>query len=275
MASEHSIFDFDNYKLYLQSKLGAKSARRGLKSALANALACQPTYISQVMNNDAHFSAEQASDLNEFFGHSQDESHFFILLVQKERAGKRALKKYYQDQIQEMLDRRLNLTKRLGSKNQLSEEHKTTFYSSWHYLAIHLALSIPELRTKQALARHFHLPLKKVVTTLEFLMLAGLARQVGEHFEADSTLLRIGSDSPHIQRHHGNWRVQALEALDREELNDLHYSAVVSVSRSDIRALKSRMLDHIKEYVATIRESKEEEVCVLCLDFFNLNKAES
>jgi hypothetical protein len=195
-----------------------------------------------------------------------------MLLVQKDRAGKSALKKYYQDQIQEILERRLNLTKRLGVQNKLSEEHKTTFYSSWHYLAIHLALTIPELRTKHALAEYLHLPVKKVVETLEFLVTAGLARQVGEHFEADSTLLRIGNDSPHIQKHHANWRVQALEALDREDKNDLHYSAVVSLSRADIRHLKDRMLEHIKEYVSTIRESKEEEVCVLSLDFFNLRK---
>ena len=65
---------------------------------------------------------------------------------------------------------------------------------------------------------------------------------------------------------------QALESLDREDINDLHYSAVVSLSKADVRALKSRMIDHIKEYIATIRDSKEEEVYALCLDFFHAKR---
>lgn len=223
-----------------------------------------------MLNKEAQLSLEQGSDLNDFFGHSKEEAHFFLLLLQRDRAGNRNLRAYYDEQIQEILDRRLNLTARLGSSNSLSEEHKTTFYSSWHYLAVHIALTVPALQTKDALSAHFRLSLKKIAKILEFLTLSGLARQEGERYIADSSLLRIGNDTPHILKHHTNWRVKAVEALDREDLNDLHYSAVVSLSRSDVRALKNRMLEHIKEYVQTIRDSKEEQVYVLCLDWFEL-----
>ena len=273
MAYEKQIYDFSDYKAYLQAKVGAKSARRGLKSAMAKALSCQPTYISQVLNGHAHLSSEQAADLNEFLNHNKDESHFFLLLLQKDRAGKKNLKKYYQDQMQEVLDRRLNLTKRLGTQNNLSEENRNTYYSSWHPLAIHIALSVPHLQTKEAIAQHFHLPLKKVVSVLEFLVSTGLAQQMGERFTTDNSLVRIGNESTHIQKHHTNWRTQAVESLDREDLQDLHYSAVVSLSKADARHLKDRMLEHIKEYVNTIRDSKEEEVYSLCLDFFSLKKS--
>jgi uncharacterized protein (TIGR02147 family) len=272
MADNKSVFDFADYKGFLRQRVGEKSARRGLKSALAQAANCQPTYISQVLNGDAHLSSEQAHAMNEYLGHSKDEAHFFLLLVQKDRAGTQALRRYYQEQIHELLDRRLNLTRRLGAQNKLSEEHRTTFYSSWHYLAIHIALTVPELQTKSAISQYFHLPLKKVVSVLEFLVEAGLATPVGERFVAESGLLRIGNDSPHIVKHHSNWRTQALEALDREDLHDLHYTAVVSLSRADVRELKDRMLEHIKEYVSKIRESREEEVYALCMDFFTVRK---
>jgi nitrogen fixation/metabolism regulation signal transduction histidine kinase len=193
-------------------------------------------------------------------------------LLQRERAGNPALRKYFGEQTQEVLDRRLNLTKRLGAQNTVSEQDRTTFYGSWHNLAIHIALTVPELQTKEALAQHFLLPMSKINSVLDFLVTAGLAKQDGARFIADSTLIRIGNDSPHIVRHHANWRTQALESLDREDVTDLHYSAVVSLSQADVRAIKNRMLEHIKEYVATIRESKEEEVYTLCLDFFNLRR---
>lgn len=270
MSRQDTLFDFKEYKAYLHFRVGSKSARRGLKTALAKALSCQPTYISQVLNGNAHLSLEQASDINSFFGHSDDEAHFFMLLVQKDRAGKMALKKYFADQIQQVLDHRLNLTRRLGTQNSLNEEQKTTFYSSWHYLAIYLALTVPDLRTREALVRHFHLPVKKVNQVLDFLISCGLAVQKGSEYISDSGLIRIGNDSPHILKHHSNWRTKALESLDREDVNDLHYSAVYSLSRADVRRLKSEMLEHIKDYLAVVRESKEEEVYVLGLDFFNL-----
>lgn len=273
MTKELSLYDFKDYKAYLRSRVGGKSARRGLKSALAKALSCQPTYISQVLNGPADFSLEQASDLNVYFGHSDEESHFFLLLVQKDRAGKPSLRKYFESQIQQVLDHRLNLTRRLGRQNTLSEEQKSVFYGSWHYLAIYLALTVPELRKRETLAQHFQLPLKKVNEVLEFLVQCGLAQQSGEKFMSESGLIRIGNDSPHIIRHHTNWRTQALESLDREDVNDLHYSAVYSLSLADARRLKNQMLDHIKEYLSVVRESPEEEVYVLGLDFFNLKKA--
>lgn len=266
------VFDFHDYKAYLHQKVGGKSARRGLKSAIANAVNCQPTYISQVLYGSAHFSAEQALALNEFLGHTKDEGHYFLLLVHKERAGTAALKKYYTEQIQEVLERRLSLTRRFGAENKLSEEHKTTFYSTWHYLAIHIALSVPHLQTKDALADHFRLPMKKVVSVLEFLLHAGLASQHGEKYFSEPAPLRIGSDSPHIGKLHSQWRARTLEAIDRDDINDLHYTAVVSLSRTDVRALKSKMLEHINEYVSAIRESKEEEVFALCLDFFSARR---
>lgn len=272
MADEKSLFDFSDYKAFLRFKVGEKSARRGQKAALAEAAGCQATYISQVLNGPAQLSPEQALAVNEHFGHSKEEAHFFLLLLQRDRAGTTKLKQYYTEQIQEVLDRRLILSKRHGGQNKLSEEHRALFYSSWHYLAIYVALAIPGAQTKEALRSFFQLPMKKIAEVVEFLVESGLARQEGEHFIAEPGWIRLESGSPLMLKHHSNWRTQALLALDRDELLNLHYSAVMSLSRSDIRELKNRMLDHIKDYVATARESKEEEVYALTMDFFSLRK---
>jgi len=272
MAGKKSVFEFLNYKDYLRSQFGGKSERRGLKTALAKAIGCGPTYISQILNEFAHLSSEQATDVSTFLGHTRDEAHFFLLLLSRDRAGNQTLKKYYGEQIQEVLDRRLNLAKRLGEQNVLDEESKVIFYSSWHYAAIHLALTVPELQTREVLAKYFRLPMKKVISVLEFLVSVGLARTEGERFVAGSTVIRIGSESPHIVKHHSHWRAQAIESLDRDDIVDLHYSAVVSLSRADARAIKERVLENIKEYLQTIRESREEEVYALCMDFFSLRR---
>lgn len=267
------IFDFTEYKAYLEHKVGSKIQRRGLKSELAKALNCQPTYISQVLHGNAHFSLEQADLLNSFFAHSKEEANFFLLLVQKDRAGTASLRHYFDEQLQEILRKRMVLTERLGKRSELKNEDQTYYYSSWHYAAIHIALTIQELQTVKALSEYFKLPIKKVNLVLDFLVRTGLAQTSdGFSFRVGASLIRLGNDSPNIFRHHSNWRQLATESLDREEIGDLHYSSVVSLSRKDALKIKDRILDWLKKDLEIIKESKEEELYSYCIDFFHLKK---
>lgn len=267
-----NVFDQIDYKAYLRGILGGKSQRKGLKSALAAAIPCQSTYVSQVLNGEAHFNLEQGTAINAFLGHTREEAHHFLLLLQKARAGNQELRRYFADQIEEVLKQRLNLTKRLGTKNDLNETEKTTFYSAWYYSAIHLALTVPTLRTKDALALHFRLPLARVAEVIDFLLATGLAAEKDGEYVAGATLIRIGTDSPHLRKHHSNWRLQALESFEREDIEDLHYSAVVSLSRKDVRRLKEMILENIRQYLDVIRPSDEEEVYSLGIDLFDVKR---
>ena len=78
---EKTVFDFESYKTYLNGRVGGPRQRRGIKSLMAKTHKCQPTYVSQVLNGSADFSSEQAEVLNRFFGHSREESVFFLLLI--------------------------------------------------------------------------------------------------------------------------------------------------------------------------------------------------
>lgn len=274
MDSGHlSIFEFAAYKPYLHKRVGRKGDRRGLKSALARALRCQPTFVSQVLNGAAQFSAEQAEDVNEFLGHSREEGRYFLLLVLKERAGTRALRKVFEDQIEEQLAKRLVLTERLGKQSALNSEQQSIYYSSWHYAAVHMALTIPALKNRESIARTLRLPLVRVAEVVEFLLSVGLAREAGAGLEVGSSKIRLGSDSHYILKHHANWRVQALQSLDRVEAADLHYSAVFSLSQKDRLRLKDVMIEFIKQNATTIESSKEEQLCAMCMDFFGVGEA--
>ncbi|MGZ3695471.1 MAG: TIGR02147 family protein [Bdellovibrionota bacterium] len=269
---DKTIFEFKHYKAYLQEKTGGTGTKTGVKTALAKAVGCQSTYLSQVLHAKAHLSLEQAEKLNEFFGHSKEEGLFFFLLLQKDRAGTKSLAGHFEEQMGEILRRRLILTKRLGEKTVLSDQSQSVYYSSWVYAAVHIALTIPELRSREAIAAFLHLPVKKVTEALDFLCSVGLALPQGAHFEVGEAHIRLGNDSHNIIKHHSNWRTQALEALDREQLEDLHYSGVVSLAREDLRKIKEILLDAVKASQAVIKDSKEEELCAIGIDFFSLRK---
>jgi uncharacterized protein (TIGR02147 family) len=269
---KESVFEFLSYIPYLRSRAGGEGTRSGVKSAMAKSLGCQPTYVSQVMHGKAHLSLEQGEVLNEFFSHSKEEAFFFLLLIQKDRSGTKRLKDFFQEQIDEVLQKRLVLTKRLGSKETLSEVHQSTYYSSWIFAAVHIALTIPELRTREALANHFNLPLRKITEALTFLQSAGLVKASGGEFEVTTAQIRLGNDSKNILKHHTNWRLQAAESLDREQITDLHYSGVVSLSAADVLKVKNMLLETVKESQDLIKDSKEEELFAISMDFFSLKK---
>lgn len=272
IAVKNSVFDFKSYKQYLTFLVGRRTERSGLRAAMAKSLGCQSTYISQVLYGSAHFSLEHAELLSEYLGHTKDEKQFFLLLVQKERAGTNRLELYFQDQIQELLRRRMVLTERLGSKGLLSEVHQTVYYSSWHYAAVHVGLTIPELRNPAAMAECLRISKSRLSTVLEFLCAAGLAVPDGQKFSVGDVQVRLGNESPNIIRHHANWRQQAIDSLERETLQDLHYSGVVSLSAEDAAKVKDETLKFIQESLKTIRSSNEEKLFCLNIDFFDLQK---
>ena len=273
MLEQKTIFNSADYKAYLHSKVGGPHQKKGVKSAIARALGCQPTYITHVLNGHANLSLEQAEALNRFFAHTKEEGQIFFLMVQRDRAGTHSLKTHFQEQIDHILESRLVLTKRLGQRNILSEEQRAIFYSVWYFLAAQIGLTIPKWRTHDELSKHLGLSPSRIAETLQFLCEAGLVRKEGTQFIPTETQIRLGKDSHHILKHHTNWRVKAIESLENEDLNDLHYSSVISLSEKDVLRIKNLLLDQLKDNLKIIGDSKEECLYSMNIDFFNLAKA--
>ena len=272
MAENITVFECSDYREYLRSKVGGPTQKKGIKSAIARALACQPAYITHVLKGQANVSIEQAEAINIFFAHTKDEAQVFLLLVLRDRAGTHTLKANFQEQINAISASRLILTKRLGQRNTLSEEQRSVFYSVWYFLAAQIGLTIPSWRTHDALAKRLGLSSSRVAEALQFLCEAGLVEKKGSQFIPQESQIRIGKDSHHILKHHTNWRIKAMESLENETPEDLHYSGVVSLSEKDVIRIKNLLLEQLKENLKIISDSKEERLFGLNIDFFNLEK---
>src|SRR3989338_1010700 len=254
-----SIFDYKDYKVYLAHVFAVKG--RGQQSRLAQAIHCQTAYVSQVLNGNAHFSLEQAENINHFLDHTKEESHFFLLLIQLARAGTETLKQYFLEHVNDTVKKHLILKNRLTTIETVPREKQVFYYSSWIYATIHVMLSIPEFQTKEAISKYLGLPLSKVSEVLNFLTSIGLAKKENNHFKIGKKRIHVGHDSPIIFHHHTNWRMAALRSLDRPENNhsyDLHYSSVVTLSKEDILKIKSHLIKEITEVKNIIKNSEEE-----------------
>lgn len=266
----NSVYDFDSYRPYLLQRLGGEGRRTGLRLQAAKAMGCHTTYISQVLKAKAELSLEQGALLNEFLNHTSEEAHFFLLLIQKERAGSPSLRSYFQKQLDEIQRRRLVLSERIKDAEGLSTEDESQFYSSWLYGAIHVLTSIPELQTLDALTSALRLPRQTVSDALEFLQRIGMIVNREGRYLMGPAHVHLRSDSKNIAKHHSNWRIKTVSSLDNPLPEDLHYSAAVTLSKRDAQRVRQKILKCLEENIAVIKDSPSEAAYVYCFDFFEL-----
>jgi uncharacterized protein (TIGR02147 family) len=266
-----SVFEFTSYKAYLRTWIESRPNQgRGERSRIAETLRCQLAYVSQVLNGPAHFSFEQAEALNQLINHTEEEGDFFHLLVQLERAGTPALKSRIQRKVKKILNDRLILRNRLEFEKSLSREDQAIYYSSWYYAGIHIAVAVPTLQTREALVRALGLPVSRVTQVLEFLVSRGLVEEVKGRYRTGDTRIHLESDSPMIAKHHVNWRMQAVQAIENENANELHYSSVIAAGESDIPRVREVLVKAIEQIREIVKPSPEETVYCYTLDLFSV-----
>jgi uncharacterized protein (TIGR02147 family) len=276
MTELQSIFCYLDYKSYLRMRLeGASSSTRGLRSRIAERLGCQCTYVSQVLNKDAHFSLEQADKINEFLEHPPLEANYFLLMIQHARAGTQSLRKHFEVQMQRELARSQELKERLQISDDISPNAREIYYSKWYYSAIHVLVSIEKFQTVEALQEILHLSRNEVIHVLDFLTTVGFVEKTGLHYCIGKKTIHIPHDSPFVAKHHVNWRFETLAKLNRNDIvdsEDFFYTSAITLSHSDVSRIKRMILDEVQAIKGIVRNSKEEVAYSFCIDFHHLTR---
>ena len=264
------IWEFNNYREYLNHKLGGAGSRTGLRTKLAAAIPVHTTFVSQVLRGRNDFSLEQAECINEFLEHSEDEAEYFILLVSKDRAGHVRLRKRFEKKLIAMRDERLNIKHRLEATAAVSEKDREKFYSSALYGAIHVLAAIPQFQTLDALAEAIRISKSRTRTMVDFMLKIGVLKEEKEKIKSGANHVHLGNESELILKHHANWRYHTIANLQFLDRDDLHYSGCLSLSVADAFKIKESILANLKENVDLISKSKEETAYVMNFDFYKL-----
>lgn len=268
-----TTFDFNEYKRYLlHVEQSRKTYERGFRTKLSETLGCQSGYISHVLNGDAHFSLEQAIKISKFLNHKSREQKFFLLLVELARAGTPELRNYFKEELKALLDIHHNIKERVGDSKILSETEQSVYYSSWHYLAIHVLSSLPEYNDAKSIANALKIPEDVVGKVLLFLIQTNILKDEKGKLTPGVTQVHLNRESPLIRQHHTNWRIAAIQSLMNDNKNDVHYSTLSTLSKSDAEKLRAEMLLLIEKYVEVVKPSEEEVMYGFNLDFYSLIK---
>jgi uncharacterized protein (TIGR02147 family) len=263
--SNVSVFEFDDYKAFLRAQA---KGQRGRVSRLAAAAGCQRSYLSRVLSSEAHLTPDHAHAMADFLGLEGGESEYFLLLVERARAGTASYRKHLKSKLETLSQRRLEISNRVRRPPPEDGPMERLYYSSWHWSAIHIAVSIPGLQTEDALAQELGLPGDLVRTSLLKLAEMNLVRRERDRWMHHSSDIHLERKSPMIAMHHGNWRQRAVLDSQRSESDGVHYTAMQSMSESAFREIRREMLELIERSVRTAGPSRSERLVCLCMDLF-------
>lgn len=266
-----NIYEFTDYKAFTLARIGDfPNEGRGVRRQLAEAIGCQVAYVSHVLAADRHFSLEQAEAAARFFALREDETEFYLLLVERQKAGTVDLRKHLTKRIDSRRAEYQEITKRIRIANEISEADQARYYSSWQYQGIHSLLTIPGFDSAGAIASRLHMSIERVNEVLTFLLEKGLIEEKGGSYRPTATQIHLPRTSPLISKLHANWRVQTLSALENMRADDYHYSGLVTLSHDDAGRVREILMKALESSVEVIRPSTEEKLCVLAMDFYEL-----
>ena len=272
------IFLFDDYKTYLKKRVDSEKDNWGLWAKLAKAANCQATYLSSAIKGKVHLTAEHILGISQFWKLSENETDYFLFLLEYNKAGTKELKNYFKNKIQKIKHEYENLGSRLKLPKLEIGARENIYYSAWYWSALHVIVSIPEYQTTHAIAHRLLLPIDFVEQALKELEKLDIVGFDGKKWKMKTADLHIPKNSLMIGIHHNNWRQKAVMNSTMSNFvmshssiphsNSVHYTAVYSLSKSDYQHLKDKMRDLIEHSRKLVAPSKEEELVCFTCDLF-------
>jgi hypothetical protein len=129
-----------------------------------------------------------------------------------------------------------------------------------------VAVSIPELRTIEAIRGRLGLSVEQVRQSLDLLLALEMVEERGHQYHIAKKNLHLPSQSRFHVANHINWRLFFCNQIQKRNPSDLNYSAVHSLSDEDLIRLREMIIDFIKNSRQMVATSKEERLIAIGID---------
>lgn len=264
------IFDYNNYKYFTRDFLETLPNKgRGQLTKMAQKIGVNSSLMSQVFNGNRELTETQAYDVAQFLALNSKETFYYILLVQKQRAGHIKLKNLLEEQIKTMQKDSRFLKNRMTPEKELTSEQQAIFYSNWILTAIYTLSSIQEFGTVHEFSAQLKISPSAAKKATDILLDYGLCIEKEGRITSGPKSTFIPGDSPHVSRHHANWRIQALEKMEDYYEDHFHLTMPFTISKSDYEAFRKELVILIQNLSQKIEKTPVvEQAACLNIDFF-------
>ena len=167
----------------------------------------------------------------------------------------------------------LKISKRVSEHRVLTDEEKSTFYSSVIYSCVHAYTSTSKNgRSLEEIKNRFELSRTRTNEILMFLCDVGMCKENKGMYLVSENHTHVSKGSSHLLKHHANWRLKAIQYSEELSDEELMYTANLSISKKDFQKIREEIVHMIKSLVNTVQDSDPEEIAQFNLDFFWIKK---
>lgn len=242
---------------------------KGPRLQLARAAGCSPSWLTRVLAEEVQLTPDQAAGIADYLHLTDDESDYFLLLVDLERAATPLLKRRIQRKLTELSRESRKLRSALKGESAVSQENAIKYYSSWIYAGVHVACMI-KAQSPIEVAKLLNLSESKVGRVLKELRNMGLVTSESEGFLAVSKGVHLPAGSTYGNSGHAIWRQKVIQYFQEGGGEGLHYSGVHCLSRADIDRIQDLLKTAVLNCREVIKDSPSETLAVMCVDWFEL-----
>ncbi|MGZ6441770.1 MAG: TIGR02147 family protein [Pseudobdellovibrionaceae bacterium] len=264
-----NIFEFISYRKYLDAWIESKGDRSyGLKGRIAKALGISSSLLSQILKGEKSLTPDQSSELCDYLGLNELESDYFHLLVEKERAASPRYREKIERKLHALRQQSQKIGKRVPRNKELTDEQKAIYYSSWLFTGIRNMVAVPGFQNPEAIAEHLNCDSHVVNRILRFLLENSLCLENEGKLTYGPASIHVDKESPFVNKHHQNWRFQALQNMERKREEDIFFTSPMSLSVEAAEEVRKLIPNFIQTVMKLVGPSASEKVMCLNLDWF-------
>jgi uncharacterized protein (TIGR02147 family) len=224
--------------------------------------------MSQVLNGDKNFSMEAANEIAAFMALSEEESEYFLLLVNYERAGTPSLRERLNKKILQEQKKANEIGKKLKPDQEFSEMAKTLVFSHWIYTGIWNMTACANFSDVDSIAAHLKLSRIHVQKAVDFLLKTGLCVKKNGRLSVGPQVLHIGNETSLVGKHHQNWRLHGITKMFEQNESDVFFTCPLSLSREAAELIRWKIPTFIEEIRNIVGPSPSEVVRCVNIDWF-------
>lgn len=263
------IYEYTNYRLWLQTELNQRVADNPLFSAnaFAKKLGVSQSYLSLVLNNQRSLTEKAALSIASKLKLNTNEVDYLTLLIKKEKTKDTLVKKY--------IDLEIKKFKRQNNVDEINLD-KFRVISDWHYSALLELITIKNRsHTAKALAKRLAVNTETVVEALERLeSLELIKKENNKYVRIDKGNLSTPSEiaSLGLKSFHKQILNKAVKAVDEQNVADRVFSGLTMAINPEKLPEAKQMIENFKQELSTLLEVDEKsKVYQLSLQLFRLD----